>query len=215
MNIFPKKRFRSDSSLGEFHQSGSYHRYFEGWAEYETLSAKGKVKINRVYVSDYYCVDLPCRTWNIMRCVLWAATILSIAFFIIGSVQNTMQNRNQLLAVLQVIAASGYVAMFFALGSLRTKMTVHEFKSGPRALKKSSTVTAITNALCFAVTVAVSAVQKISLTGKSEMTSMFCFAVSALILSTISLAAHRLPIAIKENENAVPDGSVIIRKPGE
>lgn len=215
MSIFHKKKRSLDNGLGEFHQSGSYHRFFEGWAEYETLTASGKVRISRVYVGEYYCIDLSRRTQNLLRGILWVAVILSIALFIIGSVQNTVQNQNQFLAVLQVIAAGGYVAIFFALGSIRTKMTIYEYKSGPQALKKSGAVTAITNALCFAVTVTVSVVQKLSLTGKLEVISIACFAVSALILAAASLAAHRLPITMKENETMIPDGSVIIRKPGE
>lgn len=215
MSKFRIKRGRLNSGPGEFHQSSSYHRYFEGWAEYETLTVNGKVKIKRVYVGDHHCIDLPRGTWNLLRCALWAAVILSMAIFIIGSVQNTVQNQNPLLAVLQVVTAGGYVTMFFALGSLRTKMTIYEYKSGPRALKKSGTITAIASALCLAGTIVISLVQNLILTGKPEVTALICYTVSALILAVVTLVACRLPITIEKNENMIPNGSVIIRKPGE
>lgn len=39
--------------------SKAYHRHFEGYSEVETTNEKGKTVITRVYVGDYYRLNLP------------------------------------------------------------------------------------------------------------------------------------------------------------
>jgi len=45
--------------MPEQKHSKAYHRYFENYAEKGSVDARGKTRIERVYVGQYYRVDLP------------------------------------------------------------------------------------------------------------------------------------------------------------
>lgn len=213
MSLFRRKKNRQDNGLGEFHQSGSYHRYFDGWAEYEALNEKGKVRIQRTYVGDYHCVQMSGKSRLMLRLALWLLTGASLFLFILGAVQDTQQNGSSILAVVQLAAVCGHVAMFFSLGNLRTKMTVYDYKAGPRALVKRSRITACLSGVCLLVTVVLSIVQGLS--ESTQVMSMFCFGFSALISAAVAYIARGLPIRVIPNETPPPPSSVIIRRPGE
>lgn len=213
MSLFRRKKNRLDNGPGEFHQSGSYHRYFEGWAECETLNEKGKVCIQRTYVGDYHCVQMSGKSWLMLRLALWLLTGVSLFLFILGAIQDTAQNDSPILAVVQLAAVCGHIAMFFSLGNLRTKMTVYDYKAGPRALLKRSRITACLSGVCLLVTVVLSLVQGLS--ASSQVISMACFGISALISAAVAYIAHGLPIRVIPNDTPPPPGSVIIRRAGE
>lgn len=210
MSVLRRKPGHRRSESGELHQSSAYHRYFEGWAEREILNASGRITIKRVYVGTRYRMDLSPAARRLWKCGLWAAVLAGTACLLAGSVQDITQNQSPILAVLQVIAAGGHAASFLALSNLRADMTIYEYRSGPRALLRSASITACICVLCLSAVLLLPSDR-----GAPPVSAAVFFALAALSCRTAAFAARRLPIRAEENTTPIPDGSVIIRRAGE
>ena len=83
--------------------SKAYHRHFEGYAEVETTNEKGKTVIERVYVGDYYRLDLP-KSKRVQLRLFYAGLIaLVAALFGFAASRSVGANMTWYLAIPQMI----------------------------------------------------------------------------------------------------------------
>lgn len=126
--------------------SKAYHRHFEGYAEVETTNEKGKTVIQRVYVGDYYRLDLPKKKRVTLR-IIYAVLILLIgAFFGFAASRPVGANMTWYLAVVQMLVVFSIGALLVNLLSHATaprEMTVGDWKSTSRKLQRNAKYTAL------------------------------------------------------------------------
>lgn len=145
------KKLRSQANLDKgllnrgWH-SKSYHRHFEGYTEVTKLNAKGEMVIQRVYVGDYYRLDLPRKKRLLLRGGYALAWLVSCLLFILAASRPISANSAWYLAIPQMLALCSLAVTAFALIAHCTSkrdMTIGEWKSSSIALKRRSLFSAI------------------------------------------------------------------------
>ncbi len=124
MDPDPKKR--------NFH-SRFYHRYFEDYIEYETISSSGKSVIVRKYKGSWY-IEEGDRSRRIKRRLVSAALgLLTIGFFAGAACMPVTANRLIYGAIGQVILFALLVLKAFAFNtyrSLEERITIGDYRRG-------------------------------------------------------------------------------------
>lgn len=145
---------RSGEAPGRGWHSNAYHRYFEGYSEYETLDSRGKTVIRRVYEGTVYSQNLDRKQrvkLHVLLGVLWLA---GAAVFALAATRPVPANMLW-YSVLPQFAVLGFLV--WALTALVNyymapeKMTVADYNTGSRRLVKSSLAALIAMLLCAAV----------------------------------------------------------------
>lgn len=135
--------------------SGSYHKHFEGYTEYEDVNEKGKVVIRRVYTGDYYRQDLPKKKRIILRLIyaaLWL--VIGVLFYFCAS-RPVGANSSWFVAIGQLGVLVGMAWILWALVNYYTSprdMTIGDWKAASGNLKRGTVCTALALALTAALT---------------------------------------------------------------
>lgn len=152
---FSKRAADSMNSRGEapghgWH-SNAYHRYFEGYAEYETLDSRGKTVIKRVYEGTVYSPELDRKGKTTLRLLLSALWLVSGAVFALAATREVPANMLWISAILQLAALGCLVWMLTALVNVwmsPEKMTVADYRTGSRRLVSSAVAALAVMLLC-------------------------------------------------------------------
>lgn len=126
--------------------SKAYHRHFEGYAEVETTNEKGKTTIKRVYVGDYYRLDLPKNKRVALRLVYLALIALIAGLFGFAASQPVGANMTWYIAIAQMVAVCllGLLCVSFLSHCIAPRdMTVGDWKSSSKKLQRNAKYTAL------------------------------------------------------------------------
>lgn len=142
-----KLRRRADLDKGLLNKgwhSKSYHRHFEGYTEVEAINAKGKVMIQRIYTGDYYRLNLPAKKRVLLRVFYGISWLCTCILFGLASSRPVSANSTWYLAIVQMLSLFGLAVVLFSLIAHCTAprdMTIGEWKSSSRAMKRRTAVT--------------------------------------------------------------------------
>lgn len=126
--------------------SKAYHRHFEGYTELEETDEKGKTTIKRVYVGDYYRLDLPQNKRIVLRLVYAALIALTAALFGFAASRPVGANMTWYIAIAQMVAVCLLGLLCVNLLSHSTAprdMTVGDWKSASKKLQRNAKYTAL------------------------------------------------------------------------
>lgn len=129
---------RDDTGRG--YHSGAYHRYFEGYSEFETVDERGKVRIKRVYTGTWYTPDFPrgrLARQKLLYILLW---LLAVGLFIFSATRITGAHSVWYGALAQVIVAGCLCWTAVGLFNYLTvpfRRTVGDWRSSSGTLKKA------------------------------------------------------------------------------
>ena len=113
--------YGNDETRDPFSHSGAYHRHFQGYAEQRVPRENGKgVRIERIYVADYYRYDESDGTWWLKK-LLYAILFISAAGAVILSDSRPADiNRIPAVGIAQILA---FLPMIYLLYRLILQMT--------------------------------------------------------------------------------------------
>lgn len=191
--------------------SKAYHRHFEGYTELEETDEKGKTVIKRVYVGDYYRLDLPKSKRLLLRFGYAALIILVGALFGFAASRPVGANSQWYFAIVQMVSVCliGLLGVNLLSHSTAPRdMTVGDRKASSGKLKRNSVYTALTMELLALMTLVYLLIK-----GENWGVHLLCVAlyaaagVAALILNRLEANAPYL--TWRSTEEAPEDGSYI------
>lgn len=197
--------------MKQYH-SASYHRYFEDYAEIESVKPDGKRRIERIYIGEYYMQELSDRQ-RILRKVLYAVLyIAACALFIHAGTQNHEANLTWWVAVPETLSFMALfwllLPMFFCMTAPQ-KMVIRTYRDSSENLIRISLVAAIllgvTALTAFGYTF-------IAVQG-SLLIALLCFGeyfIASVIMFCLWRLEKKLPYATLPAQNARPTKSVVI-----
>ena len=207
-----RRRSGMDNSLLDrgWH-SKAYHRHFEGYTEVETTNEKGKTVIQRVYVGDYYRLDLPKKKRVLLRLTYAALIGLIGVMFGLASSRPVGANMVWYMAIAQMLTLGGIGAMIIKLLSHATAprdMTIGDWKASSKGLRKSAQFSAILLELDMFLTALY-----LLLKGENWGTHLLCiglYALAGLVAMVVDrLEANAPYLTFPSTEAAPEDGSYI------
>lgn len=146
------KDYTEQSSRRGFFSS-SYHRHFEGYAEYEMVDEKGEARIQRVYTGMYYIPELDKKQRILHQLVQSTLWLLAWAVFIFGASRQGAGNGAWYVGLWQAVDIAVLVwvgAGIFNYLIASQKMTVGEWRSSAQRVKHGCICASITMvATCF------------------------------------------------------------------
>lgn len=191
--------------------SKAYHRHFEGYTEIETTDEKGKTIIKRVYVGDYYRLDLP-KNKRIQLRAAYAGLIALVALlFGFAASRPVGANMTWYLAIVQMLGVCllGLLCVNLLSHSIAPRdMTIGDWKSASGKLKRNSKYTALLMELLAFLTLLY-----VLLNGESWLTHLLCiglYALAGLVAIVINRLEENAPyIKYRSTEEPPEDGSYI------
>lgn len=191
--------------------SKAYHRHFEGYTEAETTNEKGKTVIERVYVGDYYRLDLPKNKRIWLRLSYAGLIALVAALFGFAASRPVGANMTWYLAIIQMLGVCliGLVLVnLLAHCTAPREMTVGDWKASSEKLKRNSKYTALIMELLAFLTLL-----HLLLNGENWGTHLLCvglYAVSGLVAIVINRLETNAPyLKYRSTEETPEDGSYI------
>lgn len=191
--------------------SKAYHRHFEGYAEVETTNEKGKAVIERVYVGDYYRLDLPKNKRIQLRlCYAW---LIALSAFLFGFAASRPVGANMTwyLAITQMLGVCliGLMSVNLLAHCIAPReMTVGDWKSSSEKLKRNSKYTALIMELLAFLTLL-----HLLLNGENWGMHLLCvglYAVAGLVAIVINRLETNAPYLKRRSTEETPeDGSYI------
>lgn len=191
--------------------SKAYHRHFEGYSEVETTNEKGKTIITRVYVGDYYRLDLPKNKRVLLR-LSYAELILAIAALFFAAASRPIgANSTWYLALVQMLAFCMTGLLVINLLSHCTAprdMTIGDWRSSSQKLQRNAKFAA----LAMELTAFLTALYLV-LKGEDWLMHLLCvglYAVSGLLAVLLNrLEANAPYLKFPSTEPAPEDGAYI------
>lgn len=215
-----KKDFRiiySNPNKNGVQHSNYYHKYFAGYAEYYdvTIDKKGKkvAKLKRLYVSDYYKMDVSDNQWILRRALYVLLFFFSLAIFLLCASRNVPVNMEWYVAIMCFASVITYFLLFFNLFPFLITpriMKEFEYRSTTEGVVRYSLAGAVAN-----IFEAASALAYLILNYRSFCWSsvfvMIGFVVSAAMLYAINRLELATDYVTVENSAQAPDNSVVIK----
>lgn len=137
--------------MSERRHSRSYHRYFENYAEKEVLTPGGGYTIQRVYVGQYYRVDLPDAQLRRQRVQYLALFLLSLAGYLAGALMARISAVSlvALATMPPLVAVLIYgIAVFYRL-TVPREMEIRAYRDSSEHLISSSRGFLVCILICF------------------------------------------------------------------
>lgn len=207
-----RRRTGQDNSLlNRGWHSKAYHRHFEGYAEVETTNEKGRTIIERVYVGDYYRLDLPKNKRIMLRLTYGAMILLIAALFGFAASRPVGANMTWYLAIVQMLGVCLIGLMCVNLLShcmAPRDMTIGDWKSSSKKLLRNAKYTALAMELMAFLTGLY-----LVLNGEDWLIHLLCiglYAVAGLIAVAVNrLEANAPYITFPSTGDAPEEGSYI------
>lgn len=136
-----RRKAQEDRDVRVFH-SASYHRFFEGYTEYETVNSKGKKVLKRVYTGTWYMQALEAKYYFMLR-VFYCLLFAGIVFLFSHAGMTQQESGTALYVVLPEIATVCFLfyllyTLFVGYLFVPRKMTVNDYRGSSLSLKKAS-----------------------------------------------------------------------------
>lgn len=191
--------------------SKAYHRHFEGYAEVETTNDKGKTIIQRVYVGDYYRLDLPKNKRVALRLAYLSLIALIAGLFGFAASRPVGANMTWYIAIAQMVAVCLLGLLCVSLLShcaAPRDMTVGDWKSSSKKLQSNAKYTALAMELQAFLTGL-----HLLLNGENWGTHLLCvvlYAIAGIIAVILNRLEANAPYRIwRSTEESPEDGSYI------
>lgn len=145
-----ERRRKLEKNTAEPWHSRSYQKEFEGFAERVVQTEKGRSKIERIYVGNYYELDASDSRRILLK---WTHMVLAIAacvFFLMSAAAQVAANFVRLITFFQAVEILALACMLWlALKNLftRPRMIIRQYKGTSKAILNWSRVTAVTAAV--------------------------------------------------------------------
>lgn len=98
-----QKQNRPTANEGKPYHSRSYHREFEGYAEREYLDKRGRTRIERIYVGQYYQLDSSDTGRRFLKITHMALWLCMLLFFLLGATVDSGSNRAWYVVVFEAV----------------------------------------------------------------------------------------------------------------
>lgn len=191
--------------------SKAYHRHFEGYTELEETDGKGKTVIKRVYVGDYYRLDLPRNKRIGLRCAYIGLIALTAALFGFAASRPVGVNMTWYIAIAQMVTVCllGLLCVNLLSHCISPRdMTIGDWKSSSKKLQRNAKYTALAMELLAFLTGLY-----LLLNGENWGIHLLCvllYAVAGLASVVINRLEANAPYKIwRSTEEAPKDGSYI------
>lgn len=191
--------------------SKAYHRHFEGYTELEETDEKGKTTIKRVYVGDYYRLDLPKDKRIGLRFAYAGLIALTAALFGFAASRPVGANMTWYIAITQMVTVCLLGLLCVNLLSHCTAprdMTIGDWKSSSKKLQRNAKYTAFAMELLAFLTLL-----HLLLNGENWGTHILCLVfyaaagLAAVVLNRMEVNAPYLKFP--STEHAPEDGAYI------
>ena len=199
-----------DSKMWHSH---AYHRYFEGYTEYNELDRNGKPHVRRVYTASWYMQDVSRRRYVLLRVFYTALFLLMCgAVLAAGTRQGTAGTAFFIvlaeLATLLLLAWLGYT-LFVNYLFAPEKMTVHDYHVSSGSVKRISLALTTAFGADALLTVLEGILKGTDRFGSFGVT-LAAFAAGCFCAVIMHLTEKRVPYREIENKKeALPQGTVI------
>lgn len=197
--------------------SSAYGNFFEGYTEFNVLGKNGKEHIERVYTAPYYRQALQKKQQIGVRCGYLAALVLAAACLVSAGVQNLAVNRVAYVTLPQagcifclgwmVIALVEYIPM-------HERLTIYEYKSSSRAVKRASLGLSISTG-CLSLGTLLYLMLHIADCTLPDITVMLRCLLAMAAAIAVCITERRIPYVTEENENAGLEGFHVSPDPKE
>lgn len=196
-----------EGTTSDWVRNKRYHDHFRGYTEIRTTDERGHVVIERYYTSPWTVSDLSERRYWMVRVLFALLTLGSIALYIFALAQDIPANRHWavaipgLPAVVFIIILIVRVGIFFAAPR---KMTLWDFESTSKKLRRIALITAILEALAGITTIVLAFI-----TQDKFSQTLLCgimVLVAAACTAAIFFIEKRLPYKEVANHTEVPEG---------
>ena len=191
--------------------SKAYHRHFEGYAEVETNNEKGRTVIERVYVGDYYRLDLPKKKRVGLRLTYAALIVLIAALFGFAASRPVGANSQWYLAIVQMLGVCliGLMGVNLLSHCIAPRdMTIGDWKSSSKKMQRNTKYTALLMELLAFLTLL-----HVVLNGEDWLIHLLCvalYAIAGVTTVVINLLETNAPyVTYHSTEVAPEDGAYI------
>lgn len=194
------------------YHSRSYHRYFEGYAEKSIPDDKGGYRIERIYVGNYYRIDLPDRTVRARAILILLLYVLAAVSYLIASLLSAV-SANRYVAILTMLSLICMICMIFPVISQLTaprEMEIRAYRDSALRLRDYSLGTWIILLVCaIGNLLGVILCEEYSLHG--SVPSIALYLISAALICAIYILGRRTPYKVLPPRNERPSMSSPIR----
>lgn len=192
--------------------SSSYHRHFEGYAEYEATNEKGEAVIRRVYTGMYYIPELSGKQRVLHRLVQGLFWMASWAVFLYGASRQEAGNDVWYVGLCQAVDIGVLVWIGSGLFNYliaSPKMTVGEWRGSTQRLRRGCACGAAAMTATGLMTVL-----NLVLTGEgtaAHLGSTGCFLLAALCMALSWRKERRIVYSRVPSEEHAPGFAAQIR----
>ena len=136
-----RERIIREDGLSHGYHSRAYHRHFEGYRETEVTDAKGRTRIRRDYVGEWYSRDLDRGKRVALKLILAVLWALTAAVFVFTASRATYANAAWYVTIGEFGVVAGFLWTFVSLALYLTapaKMTIGEYRSASKGVLRGS-----------------------------------------------------------------------------
>lgn len=136
-----RARIIREDGLSHGYHSRAYHRHFEGYRETEIIDAKGRTRIKRDYVGEWYSQDLTCGKRIALKITLAALWALTAAVFLFTASRTTRANASWYVTISEFGVVAGFLWTIVSLVLYLTapeKMTIGDYRSASKGVLRGS-----------------------------------------------------------------------------
>ena len=136
-----RERIIREDGLSHGYHSRSYHRHFEGYRETEIIDSKGRTRIRRDYVGEWYSQDLSRGKRIALKITLAALWALTAAVFVFTASRATHANASWYVTVSEFGVVAGFLWTIVSLVLYLTapaKMTIGDYRSASKGVLRGS-----------------------------------------------------------------------------
>ncbi len=206
-----RRKMAEDRDQRSFH-SKSYHRYFEGYAEYEMVNEKGKKTLRRVYTGAWYRQDLKAAAYVGLR-IFYVLLAVGVLFLFGAAAVYQKESGNVLYVVLPEAATVGFLIYLLYILLVNylfvpRKMTINDYRVSSRSLKNGSFGCAACLAADGLTTLLYLMLHRGAYAG--IWYAVLEFLGASALSAAIYLTEGRIPYLMEENENKPGEDDIVI-----
>lgn len=199
-----------DSKLWHSH---AYHRYFEGYTEYNELDRNGKPHVRRVYTASWYTQDISRRRAVLLRvCYIALFLLMCGAVVVAGTRQGAAGTAFYIvlaeLATLLLLAWLGYTLFVNYLFAPK-KMTVHDYHASSGTVRRVSFALAVSFGMDILLTVLEAMLKGTDAFSNFGIT-LAAFTAGCVRAVIMHLTEKRVPYREIENKKEAPARGTVI-----
>lgn len=136
-----RERIIREDGLSHGYHSRAYHRHFEGYRETEITDAKGRTRIRRDYVGEWYSQDLSRGKRVALKFLLAGLWVLTTAVFVFTASRATYANASWYVTIGEFGSVAGFLWTVVSLVLYLTapaKMTIGDYRSASKGVLRGS-----------------------------------------------------------------------------